>query len=108
MADRPKRDCRRILSEDDMKLLLEGEERLVTYNYSDLIDLCRPVTGSRSSGSLRSSERGLLSVPFARRPTTIIQSRAGSVVAPIAWNGLPPVPCLLSRTLSDSYNSFNE
>src|SRR6218665_1973799 len=41
-----------------------------------LIDLCRPVSGRY----LRSSERGLLSVPFAR--TTIMQSRACSVVAP--------------------------
>src|SRR6218665_2023375 len=31
-----------------------------------LIDLCRPVSGSRSSCALRTSERGLLSVPFAR------------------------------------------
>jgi len=35
-----------------------------------LIDLCRPVLGSRSSRSLLSSERGLLPVPFAR--TTIM------------------------------------
>src|SRR6218665_2405684 len=48
-----------------------------------LIDLCRPVSGSRSGRSLRSSERGLLSVPFAR--TTIMQSRACSVVAPTVW-----------------------
>src|SRR6218665_891857 len=31
-----------------------------------LIDLCRPVSGSRSSRSLRSSERGLLLVPYVR------------------------------------------
>src|SRR6218665_1857841 len=41
-----------------------------------LIDLCRPVSGSRSSRSMRSSVRG--------------QSRACSVVAPTVWNGLPP------------------
>lgn len=66
-----------------------------------LIDLCRPVSGSRSSRSLRSSERGLLSVPFAR--TTIMQSRACSVVAPTVWNSLPPALRLLPRTLSDTF-----
>src|SRR6218665_224660 len=56
-----------------------------------LIDLCRPVSGSRSSHSLRSSERELLSVPFART----MQSRASSVVAPTVWNSLPPALRLL-------------
>src|SRR6218665_1605582 len=71
-----------------------------------LIDLYRPVSGSRSSRSLRSSERGLLSVPFAR--TTIMQSRACSVVAPTVrvWNSLPPALRLLPRTLSDTF--FNQ
>jgi len=41
-----------------------------------LIDLCRPVSGSRSSRSLRSSERGLLSVPFA----VPLSCRAGLVL----------------------------
>src|SRR6218665_859930 len=62
-----------------------------------LIDLCRPVSGRY----LRSSERGLLSVPFAR--TTIMQSRACSVVAPMVWNSLPPALRLLPRTLSDTF-----
>src|SRR6218665_2808168 len=66
-----------------------------------LIDLCRPVSGSRSSRSLRSSERGLLSVPFAC--TAIMQSRACSVVAPTVWNSLPPALRLLPRTLSDTF-----
>src|SRR6218665_919352 len=66
-----------------------------------LIDLCRPVSGSRSNPSLRSSERGFLSVQFAR--TTIIQSRACSVVAPTVWNCHPPAPRLLPRTLSDTF-----
>src|SRR6218665_3652644 len=71
-----------------------------------LIDLCRPVSGSRSSRCLRSSERGLLSVPFAR--TTIMQSRACSVVALTVWNSLPPALRLLPRTLSDTfYNQLN-
>ena len=60
-----------------------------------------PVLGSRGSRSMRPSERGLLSVPFAR--TTIMQSRACSVVAPMVWNGLPPVLCLLPRMLSDTF-----
>src|SRR6218665_4200196 len=66
-----------------------------------LIALCRPVAGRY----LRSSERGLLSVPFAR--TTIMQSRAGSVVAPTVWNSLPPALHLLPRTLSNTlYNQM--
>ena len=60
-----------------------------------------PVSGSLGSRSLRSSERGLLSVLFAR--TTIMQSRACSVVAPTVWNGLPPALGLLPRTLSDTF-----
>src|SRR6218665_351339 len=68
-----------------------------------LIDHCRPVSGSRSSRSLRSSERGLLSVPFAR--TTIMQSRACFVVTPTVWNSLPPALRLLPRTLSDTFYS---
>ena len=63
-----------------------------------LIDPCRPVSGSRSSRSLRSSERGF---PFAH--TTIMQSHACSVVAPTVWNGLPPALRLLPRTLSDTF-----
>src|SRR6218665_164771 len=69
-----------------------------------LIDLCRPLWGFSSSRSLRSSERGLFSVPFAR--TTIMQSRACSVVglvAPTVWNSLPPALRLLPRTLSDTF-----
>src|SRR6218665_3549333 len=66
-----------------------------------LINLCQPVSGSRSSCSLRSSERGLLSVPFAR--ATIMQSCACSVVAPTVWTSLPPVLHLLPRTLSDTF-----
>jgi len=66
-----------------------------------LIDLCRPVSGSRSSRSMRSSERGLLSVPFAH--ATTMQSRASSVVAPKVWNGLLPALHLIPRTLSDAF-----
>src|SRR6218665_837505 len=70
-----------------------------------VIDLCRPVLGSRNGRSLRSSERGLLSVPFAR--TTIMQTRTCSVVAPTVWNSLPPALRLLPSTLSGTfYNQF--
>src|SRR6218665_1511639 len=66
-----------------------------------LIDLFRPLSLSPNSRSLRSSERGLLSVPFAR--TAIMQSRACSVVAPTVWNSLPSALRFLPRTLSDTF-----
>src|SRR6218665_1918917 len=47
-----------------------------------LTDLYRP---SLSTRHLRSAEQGLLHVPFAR--TSIMQSRAFSVVGPLVWNG---------------------
>src|SRR6218665_3538020 len=68
-----------------------------------LIDLCRPVSGSRSSRSLRSSERGCSQSRLPVGPTTIMQSRAHSVVAPTVWNSLPPALRLLPRTLSDTF-----
>src|SRR6218665_1647909 len=52
-----------------------------------LRDLCCPIPGTRGRSSLRSSEQGLLFVPFARTSTT--QARAFSVVGPSVWNGLP-------------------
>src|SRR6218665_2367626 len=52
-----------------------------------LRDLCHPTPGTRGCSSLRSSEQGLLFVPFARTSTT--QARAFSVVGPSVWNGLP-------------------
>src|SRR6218665_1990596 len=52
-----------------------------------LTDLCRPSLSARSTRRLRSAEQGLLHVPFAR--TSIMQSRAFSVVGPLVWNGLP-------------------
>ena len=69
--------------------------------------LNRPVSGTRSIRPLHSSENWLLSVPFAH--TTIMQSRACSVLGPTVWNGLPFVLPLLLRTLSDSfyYNQLN-
>src|SRR6218665_2480860 len=53
--------------------------------------------------SLRSSEQGLLFVPFARTSTT--QARAFSVVGPSVWNGLPLSQRLLPRILSDTFYS---
>ena len=52
-----------------------------------LRDLCHPTPGTRGCSSLRSSEQGLLFVPFARTSTT--QARPFSVVGPSVWNGLP-------------------
>ena len=55
------------------------------------------------SRSLRSSEQGLLLVPFARPSTR--QHRAFSVVGPSTWNSLPQDLCLLPRTLSSTFFS---
>src|SRR6218665_1360794 len=54
---------------------------------ANLRDLYHPTPGTRGCSSLRSSEQGLLFVPFARTSTT--QARAFSVVGPSVWNGLP-------------------
>ena len=59
------------------------------------------ILGIKAVDDYESSERGLLSVAFTR--TTIMQSRACSVVAPAVWNSLPPAMRLLSRTLSDTF-----
>src|SRR6218665_633373 len=52
-----------------------------------LREICCPLHSAMSSRSLRSSQQGLLLVPFAR--TSAKQSRAFSVVGPSIWNGLP-------------------
>ena len=62
-----------------------------------LRDLCCPTPDTRGRSLLRSSEQGLLFVPFARTSTT--QSRAFSVVGPSVWIGLP----LSQRLLQDSF-----
>ena len=46
-----------------------------------LRDLCRPVSGAQGSRPLRSAERSVLVVPFAR--TASMQNRAFSVAGPI-------------------------
>src|SRR6218665_2231047 len=68
-----------------------------------LRDLCCPTPCTRGCSSLRSSEQGLLFVPFARTSTT--QARAFSVVGPSVWNGLPLLQRLLPRILSDTFYS---
>src|SRR6218665_3379509 len=50
-----------------------------------LRDLCCPTPGTRCRSSLRSSEQGLLFVPFARTSTT--QARAFSVIGPLCGMG---------------------
>src|SRR6218665_4027998 len=62
-----------------------------------LRDLCCPTPGARGRSSLRSSEQGLLFVPFARTSTT--QARAFSVVGPSVLQRLLP------RILSDTFFS---
>src|SRR6218665_65162 len=52
-----------------------------------LRELCCPLHSAMNSRSLRSSQRGLLLVPFASTSATL--SRAFSVVCPSIWNGLP-------------------
>src|SRR6218665_1762361 len=51
--------------------------------------------------SLRSAEQSLLHVPFAR--TSTMQSRAFSVVGPLAWNGLPLALRSLPRVFSQKF-----
>ena len=61
----------------------------------DKQDLCRPVSGAQGSRSLRSVERGVLVVQFARIAST--QNRAFSVAGPRVWNDLPQELCLSPR-----------
>src|SRR6218665_1767082 len=68
-----------------------------------LRDLCHPTPGTRGCSSHRSSEQGLLFVPFARTSTT--KARAFSVVGPSVWNGLPLAQRLLPRILSHTFYS---
>src|SRR6218665_133550 len=56
--------------------------RFVAY----LRDLCRPTPGTRGCSSLRSSEQGLLFVPFARTSTT--QALHSRWLAPLCGMGL--------------------
>src|SRR6218665_3535251 len=66
-----------------------------------LTDLCCPSLTAQSTRHLRSAEQGLLHVPFAR--TSIMQSRAFSVVGPLVWNGLPLALQSLPRVFSQKF-----
>src|SRR6218665_1349675 len=68
-----------------------------------LRELCCHVHCAMSSRSLRSSQQGLLLVPFAS--TSAKQSRAFSVVGPSIWNGLPSQLRTLPRALSPAFFS---
>src|SRR5688572_23339950 len=68
-----------------------------------LRELCCPVLSARGSRSLRSSEQGLLLVPFAR--TSTMQNRAFSVRGPSTWNDLPLELRLVPRTFSPTFFS---
>src|SRR6218665_219308 len=67
-----------------------------------LVEFC-PTQSARSSRSLRSADRGLLPVPFARTSTR--QKRAFAVAGPSIWNGLPLSMRSLPRTLSQTFLS---
>jgi len=69
-----------------------------------LMDLCRPVpamSGAGVSRSLRSAERGVLVVPFAR--TAAMQNRAFSVAGLRVWNDLPQELRLFPRLCTDTF-----
>src|SRR6218665_980568 len=66
-----------------------------------LRDLCRPVSGAQGSRSLRSAERSVLVVPFAR--TASMQNRAFSVAGPRVWNDLPQELRLFPRLCTDTF-----
>ena len=56
---------------------------------------------ARTGRSLRSADREVLFVPFAR--TSIMQNRAFPVVGPVVWNALPLELRLFHRSLSDTF-----
>src|SRR6218665_637277 len=66
-----------------------------------LRELCCPPLSAMSSRSLRSSQQGLLLVPFARTSTK--EMGALSVVGPSTWNGLPPELRIFNRTTSPAF-----
>src|SRR6218665_173676 len=74
---------------------------LLAFAPAYLRELCCPIICPIGSRSLRSSDQGLLCLPFAR--TSIRQNRAFPVVGPSTWNGLPFELRLFPRTLSLSF-----
>jgi len=66
------------------------------------IELCTPITQSRSSCQLRSSYRNRLAVPLVKQS---VGSRSFSVSGPTVWNALPDY--LRSPTLSiDAFKRY--
>src|SRR6218665_262565 len=68
-----------------------------------LRELCCHPLSAMSSRSFRSSQQGLLLVPFARTSTE--QIRAFSVVVPSTWNGLPSELRIFNRTTLPAFFS---
>src|SRR6218665_1574306 len=98
-------------------VLLAPSEQRIAYRISALVwrtllglasaylrELCCPIICPIGSRSLRSSDQGLLRLPFARTP--IRHNRAFSVVGPSTWNGLPLELRLFPRTLYLSRSSL--
>src|SRR6218665_3554653 len=69
-----------------------------------LRDLNHTTMGIPGHRSLRSTEQGLLLVPFAH--TAIMQNRAFSVVGPSLWNGLSLALRLFPRIVSNSFYAY--
>src|SRR6218665_1176978 len=59
------------------------------------------VSGAQGSRSLRSAEKGILVVPFAR--TASMQNRSFSVAGPRVWNDLPQELRLFPRLCTDTF-----
>src|SRR6218665_1632359 len=74
---------------------------LIGQAHAYLTDLCRPSLSVRSTRHLRSADQGLLHVQFAR--TSVMQSRAFSVVGSFVWNGLPLALRSLPRVFSQKF-----
>src|SRR5688572_6683105 len=66
-----------------------------------LICRCQTVSRVEGSCSLRSAEKRVVEVPFAR--TATMQIRAFSVVGPRVWNSLPMELRLFLRTCTDTF-----
>src|SRR6218665_3268296 len=69
-------------------------------------DTCRSSLSARSTRHLRSAEQGLLHAPFAR--TSIMQSRAFSVVGPLVWNGLPLALRVIEYSPRNSFSNLKQ
>ena len=99
--DRILRSAARLIGQIPKFSMCQTGDALLGLAPTYLLDLCRPVLGTRSTRSRCSAGKGVLSIPFAR--TSIMQSRASSVVGPSVWIGLPLELRLLPRSLSDTF-----